>query len=114
MTRSGVVAAILVGALTPRPAAEVPSVKDVMRRVGAYVDGYGAKASIVVATEQYAQQARSMTVGYEPVMRRLVSDFAIVKVDGLRGWQGFRDVLEVDGERLPDRADRLVRLLTAS
>jgi hypothetical protein len=114
MIRTGVLAAMLAGALAPAAPADAPSVKDVMRRVGAYVDGYGEKASIVVATEQYSQQARSMRIGYEPVARRLVSDFAIVKIDALRGWQGFRDVLEVDGEQLPDRADRLVRLLTAA
>lgn len=85
-----------------------------MRRVGAYVDAYGQRASIVVATEHYTQQSRSMTIGYEPTMRRILADFAIVKVDTLRGWQGFRDVVEVDGERLPDRDDRLVRLLTES
>lgn len=83
-----------------------------MRRVAAYVDAYGEKTSIVVATEHYTQHSRSMTIGYEPARRQILADFAIVKVDALGGWQGFRDVLEVDGERLPDRDDRLVRLLT--
>ena len=87
-----------------------PSVKDVMRRVAAYVDSYGERAAIVVATERYTQEARSG--GAEPGRRRILADFAIVRVDALRGWQGFRDVLEVDGEQVADRDDRLVRLLT--
>jgi hypothetical protein len=88
------------------------SVKEVMRRVAAYVDAYGARASIVVATEHYTQQARA--VKKMPEKRQLVSDFAIVKVEGMRGWQGFRDVIEVDGTPLPDRDDRLVRLLRSA
>jgi hypothetical protein len=97
-----------------RPAAEARqrslSVKDVMRRVAAYADGYGERASIVVATERYTQEARTGSSA-DPKRRRILADFAIVKVDALRGWQGFRDVVEVDGEPLPDRDDRLVRLL---
>lgn len=93
---------------------KTPSVTDVMRRVAAYVDSYGERAAIVVATERYTQQSRSMTIGYEPTMRRIVADFAIVKVDTLRGWQGFRDVVEVDGVSVGDRDDRLVRLLRES
>lgn len=86
------------------------SVKDVMRRVAAYVDAYGERASIVVATERYTQEA--LTGGtIAPERRQILADFAIIRVDALRGWQGFRDVLEVDGKRLPDREDRLVRLL---
>ena len=33
------------------------SLKDVIRRVGAYVDSYGDRASIVVCTEKYEQHA---------------------------------------------------------
>lgn len=106
-----VVAALL---LIPHADQRAPSVGEVMRRVAAYVDGYGEKASIVVATEHYTQHSRSMTLGYEPARRRILADFAIVKIDAPRGWQGFRDVVEVDGERLPDREDRLVRLLTGA
>jgi hypothetical protein len=87
-----------------------PSVKDVMRRVGAYVDAYGERASILVATERYTQEGRGNTSGIHR-QRRLTSEFAIVKVDSIFDWQGFRDVFEVDGEPLPDRQDRLVHTL---
>lgn len=114
MGRIAGLTAVLVALGVTHAGTQPPSVKDVMRRVGAYVDAYGQRASIVVATEHYTQQSRPMTAGYAPTTRRILADFAIVKVDTLRGWQGFRDVVEVDGERLPDRDDRLVRLLTES
>jgi hypothetical protein len=104
---------LLVAAPHPRAAERGPSVKDVMRRVGAYVDAYGDKASVVVATEEYTQELRSgSTNGRET--RRLLADFAIVKVESLGAWWGFRDVLEVDAMHVRDRDDRLVRLLTES
>ena len=85
------------------------SLKDVSRRVGAYVDGYGDKASIVVCTEKYEQHSDgSLTVAQT---RTLVSDFALVYADALHGWLGFRDVLEVDHGAVQDREDRLARVL---
>ena len=94
-----------------RTAQGTPSVHEVMRRVAAYVDAYGEKAQIVVATEHYAQEARGNMPG-RPQTRRIVADLAIVKVP--KGWQGFRDVVEVDGERVSDRDDRLTRVLVES
>ena len=97
-----------------RAGAQPPlSVKDVMRRVGAYVDSYGEKASIVVATEDYRQELRGDGVDTRQT-RRIVADFAIVKVAALDAWWGFRDVVEVDGVMVQDRDDRLVRLLRQS
>jgi hypothetical protein len=86
------------------------SVKDVMRRVGAYVDGYGDKASIVVCTERYEQHARNSETKDEQT-RTLVSDFALVYADAIHGWLGFRDVMDVDGREVNDREDRLARVL---
>ena len=107
------IALLLTAAAGPRASDDqrTPSIKDVMRRVGAYVDGYGAKASVVVATEEYTQELRGSS-GNGPDRRRLLADFAIVKVDSLNAWWGFRDVLEVDAMQVRDRDDRLVRLLT--
>jgi hypothetical protein len=97
---------------TPPRAPGEPSLKDVVHRMGAYVDAYGEKASIVVATERYTQEAHSNAT---PATRRvLVSDFAIVKVEGIRGWMGFRDVREVDGHAVEDREDRLIKALMSS
>lgn len=89
-----------------------PSVRDVMKKVGAYVDAYGERASIVVASERYTQETHG--TAESPNRKRLIrADFAIVKVDGIRGWLGFRDVLEVDGESQTDREDRLAHLLAS-
>jgi hypothetical protein len=111
MRRAAVVAAVLIaGGASMSGAGDGPSLKDVLRRIGAYVDAYGEKASIVVATERYVQDVKegaATTSGH----RVLVSDFAIVKVEGIRGWMGFRDVVEVDGRKVENREERLVESL---
>lgn len=94
----------------PRLAADEPSLKDVVRRLGAYVQAYGEKASIIVATERFTQRVRGAFVQD----RVTVADFAIVKAAGLGGWVGFRDVVEVDGARVSDREERLIQVLTAA
>jgi hypothetical protein len=111
MRRAAVVAAVLIaGGASMTGAGHGPSLKDVLRRMGAYVDAYGEKASIVVATERYVQDVKggeATTSGH----RVLVSDFAIVKVEGIRGWMGFRDVVEVDGAKVENREERLIKAL---
>src|SRR4051812_1113173 len=94
----------------PHPAADEPKLKDIVRRMGAYVDHYGQHASIVVATERYTQRVTSgaQTAARERVT---VADFAIVKAVGFGGWVGFRDVVEADGVRISDHEGRLLRVL---
>jgi hypothetical protein len=94
------------------PCADEPSLKDVLRRMSAYVQAYGEKASIVVATERYTQHVRALVGPGEN--RVTVADFAIVKAEGLGGWVGFRDVVEADGVPVSDREDRLIQILTAA
>jgi hypothetical protein len=113
MARSSIIAALLgIAAIaTPRYDAGEPSLKDVLRRMGSYVEAYGEKASIVVATERYAQHAKgSGRIAQEH--RITVADFAIVKAEGFGGWVGFRDVIEADGARIADHADRLLKILS--
>jgi hypothetical protein len=106
-----IVALLVAGAAGLSGAVDDPSLKDVLRRMGAYVETYGEKASVVVATERYTQHVRGS--GREkPEDRMTVADFAIVKARGLGGWVGFRDVVEADGARIADREDRLIRVLT--
>jgi hypothetical protein len=85
------------------------SLRDVMQRVGGYVDSYGDRASIVVATEKYSQREVEDAHNFSS-QRDLVSDLAIIQTQEHR-WVGFRDVLEVDGKAIEDRRDRLVGLL---
>jgi hypothetical protein len=114
-TAATVLVLALAGATTLFAAAPTDrtSVSDVMRRVGAYVDGYGDKASIVVGTEHYTQE----TVGAAESkhhQRDIVADLGLVKVEAEKIWLGFRDVLEVDGRRVTDRDDRLATVLMAA
>ena len=90
--------------------ADEPSLKDVLRRMSAYVQTYGEKASIVVATERYTQRlnADGRTA---PEERITIADFAIVRARGFGGWVGFRDVLEADGARIAGHTDRLLKVL---
>jgi hypothetical protein len=96
-------------------AGDDPSLKEVLRRMGAYVQSYGEKASIVVATERYTQEVTAPNLEPAPPkeFRGLVADFAIVKAAGLGGWVGYRDVVEVNGTRVSDREDRLIQILTS-
>jgi hypothetical protein len=108
--------AFAVMAPAPRTRSDGPSLKEVVRRMAAYVEAYGDKASIVVATERYTQHASSSRPSSATALdhRVTVADFAIVKAEGFGGWVGIRDIVEVDGARITDREDRLIQLLTAS
>lgn len=90
-------------------AQEPSSLEDVMKRVGAYVSAYGEKASLIVAVEKYTQSLTFEGANEMQRPRRLVAEFAIVKAAG--GWVGFRDVVEVNGEKVADRRDRLMSIL---
>src|SRR5437764_5753989 len=91
----------LASAAMPSSTADEPSLKDVVRRMGAYVQAYGEKAAIVVATERYTQRVQGSGQS-SPQERVTVADFAIVKAQGLGGWVGFRDIVEADGARIAD------------
>lgn len=87
-----------------------PAVDRVVRRMADYVAGYGPQASVFVGVEDYTQQV--WVEGRYGRPRSLVAEFAIVKAAGRSGWAGFRDVVEVDGQDVSDRRDRLLNLLT--
>ncbi|MEO8678874.1 MAG: hypothetical protein ABI665_07500 [Vicinamibacterales bacterium] len=89
-----------------------PTIESVLAKMADYVAAYGEKASLIVAVEKYSQ---SVLLEGSPVQarpRQLVAEFAIVKTSGNPSWVGFRDVVEVNGEALRDRRDRLVSLFT--
>jgi len=96
--------------LTPASApagAEEPSLKQVVERLGRYVDDFGTRVSIIVGVERYWQRSADATME-----RTLVSEIAFVPVGG--DWLAYRDVFEVDGRRVGDRTDRLQKLLIES
>jgi VWFA-related protein len=113
----------------PRPSfAHDPGLNPLVARVADYVSVYGEELSSVVSEETYTQEAtgpgtvpgRTVVLDGKPIgtstnagakiTRTLVSDYLQVKIPGFEGWLPFRDVFEVDGQRVRDRQDRLVKL----
>lgn len=105
-TIAALVVAAGLGAARPVSAQE-QSPQQVLDRVAAYVERYGAEMSLVIGTEHYTQNELNTRV-----VRTLVSEFALVRVDG--DWLGYRDVMEVDGKPIPDRSARLRKLFLES
>ncbi len=87
-------------------------VKDVLRRSGEWVQRFADDVVYVVAEERYEQEYRT---GAAVERRNLVSEIVVVRTpeEEVRAgypWVQFRDVIEVDGDRLPDHRGRLERL----
>jgi len=99
-----IAAAVVAGAAGLSSQAAQPPIDELMAKVGAYAAGYGERPSLIVAVEKYTQRSGAA----RPL--HLVAEFAIVRVPG--GWVGFRDVVEVDGEKVTDRGDRLFKILS--
>ena len=94
--------------------AQEPTLGEVLIRAGDYVDGFHQQLSGVVAEERYEQRASTPVVfglGVGSFQRRtLRSDYLLIQPDGEDRHYGFRDVFEVDGSAVRDRADRLMTL----
>lgn len=128
-------AAVVIAGAVLRPApveAQAPGLGEVLARAERYVLDYEQRFSLLVAEEQYVQEIRRPDTlpvgdgnlsranpggGFTPgggggvVQRRqLRSDFLLVQLGVGDGWMPFRDVFEVDGRAVRDRADRLVGL----
>jgi len=109
-TRLAMITGLLWGGGLCAQSLTAPSLDEVLRRMGAYVAGYGNEASVIVAVERYTQRVSGR--GFSITPRTLVAEFAVVKAPADEGWTGYRDVVEVNGERIPDRANRLLKLFT--
>jgi hypothetical protein len=108
-TRVIALTVVLASSVTSAQKSE-PTLEQVMERVGQYVASYGEKAAVVVASEKYSQSVlvEGADMGRP---RELKAEFAIVRVAG-GAWTGYRDVIEVEGQPVQDRKDRLVSLVT--
>jgi len=106
-----IVAAVAVTVTAPAPAASPagPTLGQVIKRVGAYLDDYGARLATVIGVEHY-EQTWTTPADATSHERHLVSEIALVRVKD--DWLGYRDVFEVDGRRIADRGDRLRQLFT--
>jgi hypothetical protein len=89
-----------------------PALQPVLDKMAHYVASYGEKASLFVGIEKYTQNVTFAGQMAPAAPRRLVAEFAIVKAPGDIGWVGYRDVVEFDGDKVADRRDRLVSILT--
>ncbi|HVW06209.1 MAG TPA: hypothetical protein VHB78_14455 [Vicinamibacterales bacterium] len=91
-------------------ARQAPS-PEILAKAAAHVQHFIAGMSNVVAVETYEQAQQ--TNGMRAVTlstRRTRADLLVLPL-GESGWVPFRDVYEVDGQRVRDRDDRLTRLL---
>jgi hypothetical protein len=110
---------ILVVFLAVVPAlAQTQEVDAVLDKAGDYVTVYGRTFVGVVAEETYRQEirgragtdARGFAVEARSQRRDLKSDLLLVRAPAGDRWVQFRDVFEVDGKPVRDRAERLAKL----
>ena len=107
------IAAATVSARAPDPE---PSLALVLQRAADYVTTFHARLSRIVAEERYTQASetiwsRKRNGTPKWAERTLGSDLMLVKPAGADDWLQFRDVFEVDGQRVRDRGERLPALL---
>ena len=86
-----------------------PALDDVLERMRAYLEDYAEQLPATIATESYEQRVGSAT-RYQ--LRRLKSEYGIIRVSGDVEWLGFREVQAVDGKPVTDSAARLEALLS--
>jgi hypothetical protein len=110
---------VLAALLIALPAlAQTPEVDAVLDKAGDYVAAYERTFVGVVAEETYRQEVRGVgrpdqrgfAVEGRSERRDLKSDMLLVRAPAGDRWIQFRDVFEVDGKPVRDRADRLTKL----
>jgi hypothetical protein len=99
--------------------AQTPDVEAVLDKAGDYVTAYERTFIGVVGEEIYRQEvrggrgrtdARGFPVETPGQQRHLKSDLLLVRAPAGDRWIEFRDVFEVDGKPVRDRAERLAKL----
>jgi hypothetical protein len=98
--------------------AQTPEVDAVLDKAGDYVAAYERTFVGVVAEETYRQEVRGLgrtdQSGFASEARGqrrdLKSDMLLVRAPAGDRWIQFRDVFEVDGKPVRDRAERLAKL----
>src|SRR5262245_24452899 len=87
---------------------QTPVPEDLLQKAAAYLVEYERQISAVVMEETYMQTA----VGNGPKAQRFLRSDILVINGADAGWFGFRDVLAVDGNKIPDHENRLLKLVT--
>ena len=98
--------------------AQTPDLDDLLDKAGDYVTAYERTFVGVVAEETYRQDvrgaagtdARGFAAEARGQRRDLKSDMLLVRAPAGDRWMQFRDVFEVDGKPVRDRAERLSKL----
>ena len=85
----------------------------ILERAGRYVKEYEETFRNLVAEEIYRQWGPNPNVGEGQVVRTLRSELVFVRLPGPLPWGTFRDVFEVDGQKVRDRERRLEKLFFA-
>jgi hypothetical protein len=115
----GILAAALAALAVSPVFAQTPEIDAVLDKAGDYVAAYEKNFVGVVAEETYRQQvqggrgrtdARGFPVEAQGQRRDLKSDLLLVRAPAGDRWIQFRDVFEVDGKPVRDRAERLAKL----
>jgi len=114
-TRRLISAALLAGLIAANPAAQTPSLNDVLKRSASYVAAFHKQLSGIVAEERYQQHATTNVAfgnfATSGLSRTLRSDLLLVKPADSDRYVELRDVFEVDGQPVRDRQARLEGLL---
>jgi len=104
--------------LTFAASAQTPTLDEVLARAGRYVTEFERQLSGIVAEEQYVQEVIRFGRGpgrlVNPMRITLRSDLLLVRGRPAAVWVQFRDVFEVDGSSVRDRAERLTELFAAN
>jgi hypothetical protein len=107
--------ALLAWVTSGRPAAQTPSLDEVLKRAAAYVASFRSQFSAIVSEETYRQEVAYTGRLTNPLavnpQRQLRSELLLVKPGGTDRYIEFRDVFEVDGAPLHDRQGRIAQLL---
>ncbi len=119
VTSAVIVSTLVVGALSAQ-APPAPTVESVLDRMAAYFEAYEAQLATITANEWYEQQEQRLGLPSTsfrgtppaPLVRKLESEVAFVRLPGSGEWAGFRDVRRVDGRRTTGNATRLTALMS--
>lgn len=114
-TRRLISAALLAGLIAAHPAAQTPSLDNVLKRCATYVAAFHKQLSGIVAEETYRQDSASNAADVDFATsgqsRTLKSDLLLVKAADSDRYVELRDVFEADGQPVRDRQARLEGLL---
>jgi len=102
-------AIVVCATLSSAPAAQRPSLRDLLGSAGTYSERYHDAFTTVVAEERYVQRSAAANDAPNGAEERLLrSDVMLVRgVSGESMWFFFRDVFEVDGQPVSGTRGRL-------